>query len=66
MRPEEFDALLEAGIVGEPVEFIGGRWVMGRYEFHFSPEMAADAAKLGITLPTCATASEPDGEAASA
>ena len=27
---------------------------MGVYEFHFTPEMAADAAMLGITLPTCA------------
>ena len=56
MRPDDFDALIRAGLVTEPIEFIGGKFVMGSYEFHFTPEMAADAAKLGITLPTCAGA----------
>jgi hypothetical protein len=57
MKPEDFAALLAAGIVGrEPIEYIGGKWVMGDYEFHFTPAMAADAAKLGIVVPTCAGA----------
>jgi hypothetical protein len=28
---------------------------MGGYDFHFTPEMAAAAAKLGIRLPACDT-----------
>jgi hypothetical protein len=53
VTPEQFNALLAAGIVGQPVELNGSKWVMGSYEFHFMPEMADDAAQLGINLPTC-------------
>ncbi len=49
MTPEEYAALVEAGILHK-VELVAGRVMMGRYPLAFSQAQVRDAAQLGIEL----------------
>lgn len=48
---EDYFKLQEVGVLGEKVELIEGRIVMGPWQLAFSPAQRAYAAELGITLP---------------
>jgi hypothetical protein len=63
---DEFQTLVEAGVLG-PVELLDGRVVMSaRYEVVFSPEQALDAAKVGVRVPSCADEAREDAAACGA
>jgi hypothetical protein len=58
LSPEQWRTLVEAGVIGSPVELINGVVFSGEWRLAVSPAQRDAAAQLGIALPPDETTEE--------